>query len=113
MNNTTQEELPPLYDMVKAMQEAEAIVKAKFLFKRFIDGTPLSNDIAVWMAEYARQCVAPRDQRIAKLKAENARDKRDAKRWRQLAKCKLFDEKTLTEEIDSVISAIAAGKEKG
>jgi len=36
------------------MREAQTIVESKFLWKRFIDGTPLSNDIGVWMAEFAR-----------------------------------------------------------
>lgn len=35
------------------MKEAQAIVEEKFLFKKFIDGTPLANDIALWMAEFA------------------------------------------------------------
>lgn len=37
------------------MKEAQAIVEQKFLFPKFIDGTPLANDIAVWMAEFAAQ----------------------------------------------------------
>ncbi|ALQ01443.1 hypothetical protein [Pseudomonas brassicacearum] len=36
------------------MREAQTIVESKFIWKRFIDGTPLSNDISVWMAEFAR-----------------------------------------------------------
>jgi len=32
---------------------ADAEIKGKVLFKKFIAGTPLENDIPVWMAEYA------------------------------------------------------------
>lgn len=39
--------------MPSLMREAQAIVEQKFLFPKFIDGTPLANDIAVWMAEFA------------------------------------------------------------
>jgi hypothetical protein len=38
---------------------AQTIVKEKYLFKRFIDGTPLANDIAVWMTEFALEYAAP------------------------------------------------------
>lgn len=37
---------------VDALIEAKKIVKKKEIFKKFIDGTPLENDIAVWMAEF-------------------------------------------------------------
>lgn len=43
-------------DLVK---EAQQIVKSKFLWKKFIDGTPLANDIAFWMADFAQQYTAP------------------------------------------------------
>ncbi len=39
------------------MKEAQAIVEQKFVFPKFIDGTPLANDIAVWMAEFAAQKI--------------------------------------------------------
>lgn len=39
--------------------EAQAIVEGKYLFKRFIDGTPLANDIAVWMTEFALKYATP------------------------------------------------------
>jgi len=45
-----------LADLVK---EAQQIVKSKFLWKKFIDGTPLANDIAFWMADFAQQYTAP------------------------------------------------------
>lgn len=37
---------------VEALIAAKKIVKQKEVFKKFIDGTPLENDIAVWMAEF-------------------------------------------------------------
>ena len=40
-------------------KEAQQIVESKFLWKKFIDGTPLSNDIACWMADFAQQYTAP------------------------------------------------------
>jgi hypothetical protein len=43
-------------DLVK---EAQQIVKSKFLWKKFIDGTPLANDIACWMADFAQQHTTP------------------------------------------------------
>ena len=43
-------------DLLKA---AEQIVKDKFLYKRFIDGTPLANDIPCWMADFAKQYTHP------------------------------------------------------
>lgn len=46
------------------LNEAEEIVRAKPVWKRFIDGTPLSNDIAVWMTVFAldaaRRTTPPR-----------------------------------------------------
>lgn len=36
------------------IREADAIVRSKPTWERFIDGTPLSNDIAVWMAVFAQ-----------------------------------------------------------
>lgn len=43
----------PKMTFVDALIEAKKIVKKKEVFKKFIDGTPLENDIAVWMAEFA------------------------------------------------------------
>ena len=40
-------------------KKAQQIVESKFLWKRFIDGTPLANDIACWMADFARQYTPP------------------------------------------------------
>ena len=44
---------------VDLLKEAQQIVESKVLWKRFIDGTPLSNDIACWMAAFAQQHTAP------------------------------------------------------
>ena len=40
-------------------KKAQQIVESKFLWKRFIDGTPLANDIACWMADFALQYTPP------------------------------------------------------
>lgn len=44
---------------VDLQKEADGIVRSKSLWKRFIDGTPLANDIACWMADFAQQYAAP------------------------------------------------------
>jgi hypothetical protein len=44
---------------VDLLKEADQIVKNKPTWKRFIDGTPLSNDIAVWMADFAQRYATP------------------------------------------------------
>ena len=41
-------------DFASLLREAEEIVQSKPTWKRFIDGTPLTNDIAVWMAVFAQ-----------------------------------------------------------
>ena len=50
--------LPPAQqepvDFSSLLREAEEIVQKKPIWKRFIDGTPLSNDIAVWMTVFAQ-----------------------------------------------------------
>ena len=50
---------PVAFDYLQAHTEAEQFVRGSLLWKRFIDGTPLSNDIAVWMADFARKYAAP------------------------------------------------------
>lgn len=45
-------------DWPALLDEAQKIVKGKMQFKRWIDGTPLANDIAVWMADFV-VAVAP------------------------------------------------------
>jgi hypothetical protein len=44
---------------VDLLKEADQIVKNKPTWKSFIDGTPLSNDIAVWMADFAQEYASP------------------------------------------------------
>ena len=41
-------------DFASLLREAEEIVQSKPTWKRFIDGTPLDNDIAVWMSVFAQ-----------------------------------------------------------
>lgn len=41
----------------RLLREANEIVRSKPTFGRFIDGTPLSNDIAVWMAAFAQDVL--------------------------------------------------------
>ena len=41
-------------DFASLLREAEEIVQSKPTWKRFIDGTPLANDIAVWMAVFSQ-----------------------------------------------------------
>ena len=41
------------------LKEAQQIVESKFLWKKFIDGTPLANDIAFWMVDFAQQYTVP------------------------------------------------------
>jgi len=44
---------------VDFQKEAQQIVESKVLWKKFIDGTPLANDIACWMADFALQLTHP------------------------------------------------------
>jgi hypothetical protein len=41
-------------DFASLLREAEEIMQSKPTWKRFIDDTPLANDIAVWMAVFAQ-----------------------------------------------------------
>lgn len=54
-------------DMIALLTRAQEIVRNKRLWKRFIDGTPLSNDIAVWMAEFAQAELADLERRLEQL----------------------------------------------
>lgn len=47
----------PRDDYVSILADAKRIVRASVLYRRFIDGTPLENDIAVWMADFALDIV--------------------------------------------------------
>jgi uncharacterized UPF0160 family protein len=44
---------------VDLLKQAEEVVRSKSLWKKYIDGTPLANDIAVWMADFAQQYTTP------------------------------------------------------
>ncbi len=48
---------------VDLIKEADEIVRGKVLWKRFIDGTPLANDIACWMVDFAQRYTSPPAQR--------------------------------------------------
>jgi hypothetical protein len=41
------------------LKKAEEVVRSKPLWKKYIDGTPLANDIAVWMASFAQAHTTP------------------------------------------------------
>ena len=56
---------------VDLQKKAQQIVESKFLWKRFIDGTPLANDIACWMADFARQYATPPQREWVGLTAED------------------------------------------
>jgi hypothetical protein len=43
---------------VDLLKQAEEVVRSKSLWKKYIDGTPLANDIAVWMAKFAQESTA-------------------------------------------------------
>jgi hypothetical protein len=47
----------PSYLTVELLQKAKRQVRESSLYARFIDGTPLENDIACWMAEFAGQAL--------------------------------------------------------
>jgi hypothetical protein len=44
---------------VDLLKKAEEVVRSKPLWKKYIDGTPLANDIAVWMASFAQAHTTP------------------------------------------------------
>jgi len=44
---------------ITLQKEAQQIVESKVLWKKFIDGTPLANEIACWMANFALQHTHP------------------------------------------------------
>lgn len=47
--NATKREI----SFIDTLEEAKKVVKTSPLYRKFIDGTPLANDIAVWMTEFA------------------------------------------------------------
>ena len=52
---------------IELLKDAAVIVRGKLLWKRFIDGTPLSNDLPFWMADFAAAAVAHEREECAKL----------------------------------------------
>jgi hypothetical protein len=44
---------------VDLLKQAEEIVRSKSLWKKYINGTPLANDIAVWMVSFAQEHTSP------------------------------------------------------
>lgn len=42
-------------DIIQALNKAQKYVESQHLFKQFISGTPLTNDISVWMADFYMQ----------------------------------------------------------
>ena len=46
-------------EWVDLLKQAEKVVRSKPLWKKYIDGTPLANDIPVWMASFAQQHTTP------------------------------------------------------
>jgi hypothetical protein len=48
---------------VDLLKQAEDVVRSKSLWKKYIDDTPLANDIAVWMASFAQEHATPPAQR--------------------------------------------------
>jgi len=59
---------------VDFLKDAEQIVKDKFLYKRFIDGTPLANDIPCWMADFAQQYTTPQQRTWVGLKEKDVNE---------------------------------------
>lgn len=50
---------PSTWDWASLNNAADKIIRGKMVWKRFIDGTPLANDIACWMADFALEHAAP------------------------------------------------------
>jgi hypothetical protein len=59
---------------VDLQKEAQQIVESKILWKRFIDGTPLANDIACWMADFVQQYAHPPQRTWVGLTNEERQD---------------------------------------
>jgi hypothetical protein len=53
------------------LKDAAVIVRGKLLWKRFIDGTPLSNDLPFWMADFAAAAAAQEREACAKFFDDN------------------------------------------
>jgi hypothetical protein len=60
-------------DFIKLLQESRSEVKKYALWKDFISGTPLENDIPVLMAEFARDYAEQRLKNYDDLRADMAK----------------------------------------
>ena len=58
-------EQPESLDWVSLNKAADEIVRSKPTWKQFIDGTPLANDIACWMADFALEHTSPQSAKPA------------------------------------------------
>lgn len=58
---------------VDLLKEAVQIVRGKTLWKKFVDGTPLANDIPVWMADFAQQHTHPKREWVGLTNPERAK----------------------------------------
>ena len=63
------------YGFVTALRVAKERVEASPLYERFIDGTPLSNDIAAWIAQ--TYCEGAEFARQLERELAEAREQRD------------------------------------
>ncbi len=61
----TGEELYLKLDYVSLLKKAKAVVNGSVLYRRFINGTPLENDVAVWMTDFAFEAVKAHGQHVA------------------------------------------------
>lgn len=85
---------------------AQTIVEEKYLFKRFIDGTPFENDIACWMADFALDYTAPprkewvglTDDEIHKIIDDCTPDNAEQDELNDFARAVRFAEVTLKEK---------------
>ncbi len=94
MVDTKRSIMPEPVAWVDLLKEAEEIVKSKPTWKRFIDGTPLSNDIAVWMADFASGLYSHADVSCLYEQLERVCRERDALKAINVslsAKCVEFD----------------------
>ena len=52
---------------IELVKLADVVLRDKFSWKRFIDGTPLVNDLPFYMADFARAAVAQEREAIAQM----------------------------------------------
>jgi len=76
------------------LKDAAVIVRGKLLWKRFIDGTPLSNDLPFWMADFAAAAIAHEREACAKICESNIWSK-DVAWWREATKSEVSVESSV------------------